>query len=99
MAVEHFDEGVYASNLYCPPQYQYPARYLYAPPLLPSLLEWFLILGGTPVAAMAVNVLAGSLTVTSVWWVTRDGFGPVAALAATTLAATSGFTSPSAAWH
>ena len=45
MAVEHFDEGVYASNIWFGPEagYQYPMRRLYAPPLLPSLIEWSLI--------------------------------------------------------
>ena len=42
LAVEHFDEGVYASNLYCghlDPPYAYPMRHLYAPPLFPALLR------------------------------------------------------------
>ena len=93
MAVEHFDEGVYASNLYCghlDPPFAYPDRALYAPPLLPSLLEWMLLLsGGHSGGLMCVNVIAGSLTVAAVWWVTRSWFGPGAALTAALLAATS----------
>src|SRR5678816_2922850 len=38
-AVEHFDEGVYASNIYFgPPDYSYPMLRFYAPPLLPALI-------------------------------------------------------------
>jgi dolichyl-phosphate-mannose-protein mannosyltransferase len=86
MAVEHFDEGVYASNLYSPDG-SFPYRHLYAPPLLPALLEWALILsGGAAGAVMALNVLAGTLLVPSVWWVGRQWFGPVAGLSAAALA-------------
>src|SRR5690606_9319955 len=86
MAVEHFDEGVYASNLFSP-EGSYPYRHLYAPPLLPALLEWALILsGGAAGAVMAVNVLAGTLLVPSVWWVGRRWFGSVAGLSAAALA-------------
>jgi dolichyl-phosphate-mannose-protein mannosyltransferase len=86
LAVEHFDEGVYASNLYSP-EGSYPYRHLYAPPLLPALLEWVLILsGGAAGAVMAVNVLAGTLLVPSVWWVGRRWFGPVAGMSAAALA-------------
>jgi len=91
MAVEHFDEGVYASNLYCghlDPPFAYPMRHLYAPPLFPALLEWAQILFGPP-AAMWVNVLLGSLMVPAVWWTTRCWFGRAAAIAAALLAATS----------
>ena len=39
MAIEHFDEGVYASNLLFPDHnvYRYPDRHLYAPSLVPAL--------------------------------------------------------------
>ena len=49
IAVEHFDEGVYASNLWFTAEegYRYPDRHLYAPPLLPSLIEWSLLIFGT----------------------------------------------------
>ena len=91
MAVEHFDEGVYASNLYCghlDPPFAYPMRRLYAPPLFPATLEWAQILAGPP-AVMWVNVLLGSLTVIAVWWTTRGWFGRSAAIAAAMLAASS----------
>ncbi len=93
MAVEHFDEGVYASNLFAvlqQPPYAYPDRHLYAPPLVPALLEWAMILsGGDPRAVLWVNVVAGSLTVVVVWWAAREWFGVAAGIAAALLAATS----------
>lgn len=91
MAVEHFDEGVYASNLQCghlDPPFAYPMRRLYAPPLFPAVLEWAQILVGPP-AVMWVNVLLGSLMVLAVWWATHCWFGRSAAFAAALLAATS----------
>ena len=94
MAVEHFDEGVYASNWYCqdldPPE-QFPDRHLYAPPLLPELLEWPLSLTGNAASVMWVNVAAGTLMVLLVWWTTREWFGPAAGLIAAVLAATSDY--------
>lgn len=94
MAIEHFDEGVYASNLYCghlDPPFAYPDRALYAPPFLPAMLEWILLLSRNPHSVMWMNVAAGTLTVLAVWWVTRSWFGPPAGLAAAVLAATSEF--------
>jgi hypothetical protein len=89
MAVEHFDEGVYASNLLCEFNgFHFPHRHLYAPPLVPALLEWALILSGRAAASvMWVNVLVGCLTVPSVWWVGRQWFGPCGGLTAAALAA------------
>ncbi|MEZ6053439.1 MAG: glycosyltransferase family 39 protein [Planctomycetaceae bacterium] len=89
MAVEHFDEGVYASNILCPFNGdRYPFRHLYAPPLLPFILEWTLILSGMAASSvMWVNVIAGCVMVPSVWWVSRQWFGPVAGLTSATLAA------------
>ena len=87
MAVEHFDEGVYASNLYSPfTGNRYPDQHFYAPPLLSFLLEWATIFGG-PHGAMWVNIVAGSLTLLVVWGMVRDWWGPPAAIAALTLLA------------
>lgn len=74
MSVEHFDEGVYASNLFADHLgYQYPDRQLYAPPLFPAMLEWALILSGAhPRAVMWVNVLLGTVLVAAVWWTTGE---------------------------
>ena len=91
LAVEHFDEGVYASNLFFHDRAgagHYPDQHLYAPPLLPFLIECSMIAFGTSnFAAMAVNIAVGSLTVPLLWWVGRRWFGPTAGLAAATLAA------------
>ncbi|MBX3443759.1 MAG: glycosyltransferase family 39 protein [Planctomyces sp.] len=87
MAVEHFDEGVYASNLYSPlTGDRYPDQHLYAPPLLPWLLEWSTVFFG-PGGAMWVNVFAGSVTLAVVWGLVRSWWGPAAAGAALVLLA------------
>lgn len=94
MAVEHFDEGVYASNLYSAgqqPPFVYPDRHLYAPPLLPGLLEWAMLLTGRPESVMWVNVCIGALTVAVLWWGVRGWFGPAAGIGAALLAATSDY--------
>jgi 4-amino-4-deoxy-L-arabinose transferase-like glycosyltransferase len=92
MAVEHFDEGVYASNWFCRPpglpDHTFPQQHLYAPPLMPALFEWVLILTGSNAhAVMWVNVVFGTLTIPLVWWIARDWFGPIAGLLAATFAA------------
>jgi 4-amino-4-deoxy-L-arabinose transferase-like glycosyltransferase len=91
LAVEHFDEGVYASNLFFHDRAgagHYPDQHLYAPPLLPFLIECSMIAFGTSnFAAMLVNIVAGALTVPLVWWVGRRWFGATAGLTAATLAA------------
>ncbi|HEY2414313.1 MAG TPA: glycosyltransferase family 39 protein [Pirellulaceae bacterium] len=92
-AVEHFDEGVYASNLYFgPPDYAYPLQRFYAPPLLPALIETCMILRLPPnVAAILPSFLAGCGTIVAMWWFARSWFGPAAGLTATTLTAFSDF--------
>jgi len=92
IAVEHFDEGVYASNHWFDAEddYRYPDRHLYAPPLLPSLAELsILVFGVSPLGCMLVNLAAGVFTVGLIWWVARQWFGTTAAIAAATLAALS----------
>jgi 4-amino-4-deoxy-L-arabinose transferase-like glycosyltransferase len=94
MAVEHFDEGVYASNWYCRPpglpELVFPNQHLYAPPLLPELLRWVLFFsGGAPRAVLGVNVVAGALLLPVVWWMAREWFGPRSGLAAAALCAAS----------
>src|SRR5262245_5593490 len=77
-AVEHFDEGVYASNIYfAGPEYAYPQQRFYAPPLLPALIEAGMIVGLPPnVAALLPSFLAGCGTIVAVWWFGRSWFGP-----------------------
>jgi hypothetical protein len=87
MAVEHFDEGVYASDLYTPQtDERYPDQHLYAPPLLPFLCYWATVFGG-PHAPVWINVVAGSLTLLVAWGMVRDWFGPSPAIAAMALLA------------
>jgi hypothetical protein len=96
-AVEHFDEGVYASNVYFPPpEYAYPAQRFYAPPLVPVIIETSMTAGllfGAPAnrAALLPGVLAGCATIMALWVVGRSWFSPPAGLAAATLAAISPF--------
>ena len=94
LAVEHFDEGVYASNLLFTAEegYEYPQRFLYAPPLLPSLVEWSQIFtGGASWAPFLPALLLGSLTVPLVWLFVRRCFSPAGGLAAASLVALSDF--------
>ena len=92
LAVEHFDEGVYASNIWFGdrPDGVYPAQHLYAPPLLPALIEWgFVFCGPSNVAAMWPSQVAGTVSVLLLWWLGRSWFGPIAGLVAAALCATS----------
>ena len=99
MAIEHFDEGVYASNFWFGAEdgYSYPARYLYAPPLLPAAIEWtmtFASLCGiqpTGFIPMIPCLLAGIAMIPSIWWICRQWFGPTAGLTAAWLVSTSDF--------
>lgn len=94
MTVEHFDEGVYASNLSAGEFYDYrfPNRHLFAPPLLPALAEWSQVACGRDACCMMLaNLLAGCLTVVLTWWVARGWFGRQAGLAAAALSAMSDF--------
>lgn len=92
VAVEHFDEGVYASNLWFSNEgYAYPDRHLYAPPFVPALIEWSMILWGGPTAPLLPGVVLGSLTVPLLWWVTRCWFGAAAGVAAASLLALNDF--------
>lgn len=94
LAVEHFDEGVYASNLLFTADegFQYPQRFLYAPPLLPGLVEWSQILtGGASWAPFLPGLLLGSLTVPLTWWFVRRCFSPSGGVAAASLVALNDF--------
>lgn len=94
LAVEHFDEGVYSSNLWFsePGESGYPLRHLYAPPLLPWLIEWSLVFTGiSRLGPFVPSLLAGCALPPSVWWIARRWFGREAGLAAGMLAALSDF--------
>lgn len=99
MAIEHFDEGVYASNFWFDEVdgYEYPARHLYAPPLLPLAIEWTMIFAAlcgirpTGFIPMIPCLIAGIATVPSLWWINRRWFGPTAGIVAAWLVAGSDF--------
>ncbi len=93
LAVEHFDEGVYASNLWFPDSgYAYPQRHLYAPPLQPEMIEWsMLIFGEARWAPFLPALLLGSLTVPLAWWVVRRWSCGAAAVAAASLVSLNDF--------
>src|SRR5580692_6499926 len=68
ISIEHWDEAVNASNLLL--DGGYPNRFLYSPPLLPTLIEWsMLAFGKTSLAAVMPNLMLGSLTIPLCWWV------------------------------
>lgn len=92
VAVEHFDEGVYASNIFCGPEsnFHYPAQYLYAPPLLPWLIEWgHVLFGPGALAAFWPNLVAGTLTPLLVCRLGTRWFNPRLGLLAGLMLATS----------
>lgn len=99
LAVEHHDEAVYASNLIFSSDAggQFPGRPLYAPPLLPWLIEWTGILGSmfgfadTAWLPLLPGLVCGTALIPSVWFIARRWFSPVAGLAAAWLVALSEF--------
>jgi dolichyl-phosphate-mannose-protein mannosyltransferase len=92
-AVEHFDEGVYASNIYFgAPDYAFPQQRFFGPPLLPALIETAMIVGLPPnLAALLPSFLAGCATIVVLWWFGRSWFGPEVGLSTAALAALSDF--------
>lgn len=99
MAIEHFDEGVYASNFWFDVDQggEYPARHLYAPPLLPMVIEWTMIVASlcgikpTGFVPIIPSLIAGLATIPSLWWIGRRWFGPSAGIVAAWLVAASDF--------
>lgn len=82
-AVEHFDEGIYASVLWHDGilNAPYPARELYAPPLLSALIELTsLVPGLSGCAPFLPAIMLGSLTVLALWWLARSWFGRAAGI-------------------
>ncbi len=95
VAVEHFDEAVYASNLLFPPEVggEYPFRQLYAPPLLPAVIEWTTIIGQIVFGRVPTwwpvlpGLICGLATIPSAWWIGRQWFSPRAGIVAALLVA------------
>lgn len=94
LAVEHFDEGIYSSGTWYDGIFgaPYPARHLYAPPLLPTMID---SLAAVPSlndqAPFIPAIVLGFLTVVAVWWVARSFFGQAAGLFVVFVAAFSDF--------
>ncbi len=83
LAVEHFDEGVYSAGIWyhSPDGQPYPASHLYAPPLLPTIIDCIAMVPGTEKAGPFLpSMILGSLTVLVVWWFARSCFGMNAGL-------------------
>ncbi|MBM79962.1 MAG: hypothetical protein CMJ78_05135 [Planctomycetaceae bacterium] len=90
MAIEHFDEGVYASNIYSP-NFRYPAAEFYAPPLLPAMIEWSIIFAGPRFGPFIFPLACSIGTLVLVWHVGRQWFSPGTGLCALILASLSDF--------
>ncbi len=93
-AVEHFDEGIYASPLWYDAQFgePYPSRHLFAPPLLSTMMEavnWFP--GLAPFAPFLPSVLLGVATIFGLWWLARSWFGKSAGIFMAAVVAMSDF--------
>ncbi len=98
-AVEHFDEGVYASSVWFDETYahQYPRLHLYGPPLIPWLAkaalvcEYMLREGSGAAPASWTPILpplaAACLMPLAVWWIARGWFGIAPAMGAAVLCA------------
>lgn len=85
IAIEHFDEAVYASNVWLGNPLEgggFPMQHLYAPPLVPTAIEMScLAFGPSDLACVVPGFLAGVLTVMLVflsgwrWFGLRAGVG------------------------
>ncbi|MEM7810930.1 MAG: glycosyltransferase family 39 protein [Planctomycetota bacterium] len=94
VAVEHFDEGVYASNIFFDEAEggRYPFRFLYAPPLLPAAIEWCTVfLGPEGVAPFLPALACGTGLIAMTWRACRGWFGPPAGLTAAAFVAVDPF--------
>ena len=93
-AVEHFDEGIYASVLWHDATLgtPSPAREFYAPPLLSGLIELVSCVRGLArIAPFLPAILLGSLTTLAMWWLGRAWFGRAAGIFLSALVAMSDF--------
>jgi len=84
MQVEHFDEGVYASNIWfdADSNFGYPYRHLYAPPLQPFCQELGIAIFGHHWGPHAPALLLGTLVIPVAWWAGRSWFGARVGIAA-----------------
>lgn len=94
VAVEHFDEGVYASSFWFGVDYNfhYPGLQYFAPPLLPTSIEWSVIfLGNHDWVPMLPGMASGCLTILAMWWLVRCWSGGCGGLAGALLVASSDY--------
>lgn len=92
--VEHYDEGVYASNRWFTPEEgaRFPDRHLYAPPLWPAILEMSqLVLGTSIMGVMLPGIFCGVVTVWLMWRLVREWVGVEVALVTAGLLAVNGY--------
>ena len=71
LAIEHFDEGVYASTTWYDSQFgqPWPMRHLYAPPALPGTIRMLSAVPGlSSTAPFLPSIVLGSLTILLMWW-------------------------------
>jgi len=79
ISVEHFDEGVYANDIWF--ANGYVSHELYAPPLLPKLIHFSLLFfPAISYGPVVPNLLAGTATLLLAWWLSRCWLGPAAGL-------------------
>lgn len=93
-AVEHFDEGIYASVLWHDGAFgtPYPARDLYAPPLLPTMIDLSSLLPGMSHAAPFLpSAVLGLFTILALWSLARLWFGKAAGIFIAAVVAMSDF--------
>lgn len=99
VAVDHYDEAIYAANVYFGAEegYQFPGRQFNAPPLMPLLIEtthilWSMTGLAKPLWLPALpGLLSGIATIPSAWWIARRWFGPTAGATAMWLVALNEF--------
>jgi len=93
-AVEHFDEGIYASVLWHDGAFNapYPARDFYAPPMLSTAMEFFSVLPGLSLfAPFLPAIVSGLLSILALWWLARAWFGRPAGIFIAAVVALSDF--------
>jgi 4-amino-4-deoxy-L-arabinose transferase-like glycosyltransferase len=92
--VEHYDEGVYASNRWFTPEEgaRFPDRHLYAPPLWPAVLEMSqLALGTSPLGVMLPGIICGVISIWLIWRLVREWVGAEVAILIAGLLAVNGY--------
>ena len=96
LGLDQFDEGVYALSglvlIRGGGLGAFDSSYIpYAPPGFPTLIAaMFGVIGTSAMSAILVSILAGTMTVPAIAWLSRRAFGPGAGAASASLSALSG---------